>query len=44
MKKINHIINTKSILHLKNRNHCHFTGKYKDAADNICNLIYEIPK
>ena len=28
----------------KVRNHCHFTGTYSDAALNICNLRYKIPK
>ena len=26
------------------RDHCHYTGKYRGAADNICNLRYKIPK
>ena len=28
----------------KVRNHCHFTGKYRGAAHNICNLRYKVPK
>ena len=24
--------------------HCHYTGKYRGAAHNICNLRYKIPK
>ena len=28
----------------KVRDHCHYTGKYRDAAHDICNLIYKIPK
>ena len=24
--------------------HCHYTGKYRRAAHNICNLRYKIPK
>ena len=24
--------------------HCHCTGKYRSAADKICNLKYRIPK
>ena len=28
----------------KVRDHCHFTGKYRGAAHNICNLRYKIPK
>ena len=30
--------------HYKVRDHCHYTGKYRGAAHNICNLRYEIPK
>ena len=30
--------------HHKVRDHCHYTGKYKDAAHNICNLRYKVPK
>ena len=30
--------------HYKVRDHCHFTGKYRGAAHNICNLRYKIPK
>ena len=28
----------------KVRDHCHYTGKYRGAAINICNLRYKIPK
>ena len=28
----------------KVRDHCHYTGKYRVAAHNICNLGYKIPK
>ena len=28
--------------HYKVRDHCHYTGKYRDAAHNICNLRYKI--
>ena len=28
----------------KVRDHCHYTGKYRRAAHNMCNLRYEIPK
>ena len=28
----------------KVRDHCHYTGKYRDATHNICNLRYKIPK
>ena len=30
--------------HYKVRDHCHYTGKYRGAAHNICNLRYQIPK
>ena len=30
--------------HHKVNDHCHYTGKYRDAAHNICNLRYRIPK
>ena len=30
--------------HQKVRDHCHYTGKYRGAAHNICNLRYKIPK
>ena len=26
------------------RYHCHYTGKYRGAAHNICNLRYKTPK
>ena len=28
----------------KVRDHCHYTGKYRGAAHDICNLRYKIPK
>ena len=28
----------------KVRDHCHYTGKYRGAVHNICNLRYKIPK
>ena len=28
----------------KGRDHCHYTGKYRGAAHDICNLRYKIPK
>ena len=30
--------------HYKVRDHCHYTGKYRDAAHNICNLRYKVPR
>ena len=28
----------------KVKDHCHYTGKHRGAAHNICNLRYKIPK
>ena len=28
----------------KKQDHCHYTGKYRGAAHNICNLRYKVPK
>ena len=28
----------------KVRDHCHYTGKYRGAPHDICNLRYKIPK
>ena len=30
--------------HHKVRDHCHYMGKYRGAAHNICNLRYKVPK
>ena len=30
-------------LYKKVRDHCHFTGKFRGASHNICNLRYKIP-
>ena len=29
-------------LYQKVRNHCHYTGKFIDAAHSICNLRYKV--
>ena len=36
--------NTDYKKHYKVKDHCHYLGKYRDAAHNICNLRYKIPK
>ena len=30
--------------HHKVRDHCYYTGKYRGAAHNVCNLRYKVPK
>ena len=35
---------TIDIKNYKVRDHCHYTGKYRGAAHNICNLRYKVPK
>ena len=41
-KEFNTVDNDKK--HHKVKDHCHYTGKYRGAAHNICNLRYRIPK
>ena len=36
--------NTDDKKHHKVNDHCHYTGKYRGAAHNICNLRYKITK
>ena len=35
--------NHQKVRHQKVRDHCHFTGKYRDAAHSICNLRFNLP-
>ena len=35
--------NAKDKNYQKFRNHCHYTGKYKGAANSICNLRFNLP-
>ena len=37
-------IDDKDKKYYKVRDHCHYTGKYRGTAHNICNLRYKIPK
>ena len=41
---INHFIKIKKNNYIKVRDHCHYTGKYRDAAHKICNLMYNTPR
>ena len=47
-QKVCYICTKKLIKVIKNiikvRDHCQYTGKYRGAAHNICNLRYKIPK
>ena len=43
-KEFNNDTTESSSLERKVRDHCHFTGKYRGAAHNTCNLRYKIPK
>ena len=36
--------NTDDKKHYKVKDHCHYTGKYRRGAHNVCNLRYRIPK
>ena len=42
-QKICHICK-KEFIDDKVKDHCHYTGKYRGAAHNTCNLRYKIPK
>ena len=33
---------SKDINYEKVRDHCHYTGKYRDAAHSICNLKFNV--
>ena len=43
-KEFNNDTTESSSLECKVRDQCHFTGKYRGAAHNTCNLRYKIPK
>ena len=45
-EKFSYDKNKKSEYHLyhKVRDHCHYTGKFRGAAHNICNLRHKVPK
>ena len=34
----------KQIIKINVKDHCHYTGKHRGAANIICNLKYSIPK
>ena len=34
---------SKSVNYWKARGHCHYRGKYRDAAHSICNLKFSLP-
>ena len=38
------MIKTDDKKYQKLRDHCHYTGKYRAAAHDICNLRYKIPE
>ena len=33
-----------TIKYHKVRHHCHYSGKYRGASQNVCNLRYKTPK
>ena len=43
-KKCKKEFNNNDKKNYKVRDHCHYTGKYRGAAHNICNLRYKVPK
>ena len=43
-QKICHICKKEFNNDNKVRDNCHYTGKYRGAAHNKCNLNYKIPK
>ena len=54
MNSRNHIKTRKSVIFVKKdaanekyhnvKDHCHYTGEYRDATHNICNLKYSLLK
>ena len=43
-QKVCYICKKNLLLMIRNRDHCHRTGKYRGAAHDICNLRYKTPK
>ena len=43
-QQICHICKNESSNDNQARDHCHYTGKYRGAAHNNCNLNYRVPK
>ena len=37
-------VDTSDKKNYKVRDHCHYTGKYRGAVHNICNLRYKVPR
>ena len=34
---------SKTVNYQKVRDHCHYTGRYRGAANSICNLKFNVP-
>ena len=44
MKMQKSVIFAQTNLKILVRDHCHYTGEYRGAAHNMCNLKYNVPK